>query len=126
MEWFYNCPYLVKNILLEKSIWRILNFVEALQSKSETTKFDYIFDCQRSFKVFVSYFSMILYLKAFQKKTLKMLYFISNFCICLISPDDPFVEEIYFDNTKLRDIMSWLNVIKKYIWLKLVVEKTFR
>ena len=53
---------------LEKSIWRILNFVEALQRKSETTKFDYSFDCQRSFKVCVRHFSMILYLKAFQKR----------------------------------------------------------
>ena len=126
MEWFHNCPYLVKNILLETSIWKMLNFVEALQRKSETTKFDYSFDCQKSFKVCVRHFFLWCCIWKPSKKILKMLYFVSNFWICLISPDDPFVEQIYSDNPKLHDIMSWLNVTKKYIWLKFVDEKTFR
>ena len=45
----------------------MLNFVAVLQRGSETTKFYYSFDCQRSLKIYVRYFSMLLYLKAFQK-----------------------------------------------------------
>ena len=35
MEWFHDCPYLVKSVLLEKPIRTILNFVAALQRKSK-------------------------------------------------------------------------------------------
>ena len=48
------------------------------------------------------------------------------FCICLTSPDDSFVEEIYSDNPKFHDVMSWFNFTKKYIWLNFLDEKTFR
>ena len=103
MKQFHDCPYLVKKILLEKSIWRILNFAAALQIKRETKKFDYSFDCQRSFKVCVRYFFMLLYLKSFQKM---LLYCLKIFCICLTSPNDPFVKEIYSDDPKFHDVMS--------------------
>ena len=50
-------PILVENVLLEKSIRRIVNFLAALQRKYKRTKFDYNFDCQRPFKVFVRHSS---------------------------------------------------------------------
>ena len=53
----------------------------ALQRKSETTKFDYRFECQRSFKVCVRHFSMLLYLKTFQKKLEMLLFCLNIFCM---------------------------------------------
>ena len=108
MEWLHGCPCLVKNILLEISIWRILHFVAALQRKYEKTKFDYSFDCQRSFIVCVRHFSVTIFESL-------ILFCLKIFCLCLNSPDDPFVEEIYSSNPKLHDVMSWNT--KKRIWL---------
>ena len=51
----------MKNVLSEKSIWKILNFMAALERKSETTKFDYNFDCERSLKIYVSHFSVTVF-----------------------------------------------------------------
>ena len=77
MEWFHDFPYLVKNVSLKKSRSKILNFVAALQRKSETTKPDYNFDWQRLLKIYVRHFSLLLYLKAFQK-TIKNLFISSQ------------------------------------------------
>ena len=96
--------------------------MEALQRKSKTTKFDYTFGYQRSLKFMKGY-----YIWKPSKKIFKMLLFnLKIFCICLTSSDDPFVEEIYSDNPKIYDVMSWLNFTKKYIWLTFADEKTFR
>ena len=56
-----------EDCFIRKMSWKILNFLAALQRKSETTKFDYKFDCQGPLKIYVRHFSMLLYFKPFQK-----------------------------------------------------------
>ena len=73
-------------ILMENQKWKILNFVAAPQRKSETTKFDYNFDYQRSIKIYVRHFSMLLYLKAFKKIVKNSFYFISNYFVSSLLP----------------------------------------
>ena len=118
------------SISYEKHITRKINmedlkFCGSSAKKSETTKFDYSFDCQRSFKVCVGHFSMILYLKAFQKN-IKNATFHLKFLYLTYFSWWPLCQRNISNNPKLHDIMRWHNVTKKYLWLKFVDEKIFR
>ena len=111
MEWFHDCPYLVKSALLEKPIQTILNFVAALQRKSKVC-------IRHSSHTIFENFPKNIYIK---KKCFHSVSKCFVSALCIISPDDPFVEELYSGNPKLHELYA-----KKHICLVFVDEKTFR
>ena len=119
MEWFHNCPHLVKNI--RKINMENLKFCGSSAKKKWNNKIWLYLWLPKIIQGLCQAFFYDTVFESLLKKILKMLYFVSNFCICLIFPDNPFVEEIYCNNPKLHEIMSWLNITKKYIYMYICI-----
>ena len=92
------------SISCEERITRKINMEDLKFSGSSAKKKSN--NCKGLFKVCVRHFSMLLYLKTFQKNIKNVFISSQNILYLPYFTDDPFVEEMYSDNPKLHDVMS--------------------